>query len=302
MDEVVKPNQPESINNASPMLANQAEPLINLNEVNNQNNQDNLQPPMNNSNPTPVQNSQVYGQTPPKSHRTRNVLVTCGVLIILCCLIVCGVLIFAPSVITTAIAKASTGPDKSLTHIGTDEVSTVQTGLNTKLDNEQSQLSSTQTGQTISVKLSEKEFSYLLAKELNVSNNASQIGISADTGILKLEFPSSILLDSSSQNTDANTKKLLGSSYFSLYLGTASDKKSLIVNKFSTGNTLIDSIIPAKTKSDLQTQLNDSLKKDNNGLTIDTIDFQPQTIVITYLKSTSVTPPASVNPDPATQQ
>jgi hypothetical protein len=204
-------------------------------------------------------------------HGCLYVILGCGGLLLLCCCISVFVGFFAPNAALKFLAGANSGPDTTLTRIKTSELAQAQTDLDNSL------ASQTDTNaNTITIKISEKDVIVLFFGQLLGSNNIDKVGVKILPGQTKVQFELKALLDAANQQTSqsatgsvvpttsADQYAAFAGIYSTITLGVSPDGKGFTVTDISTGNTIIDGLIPAAYKQSIEEQLATEM---NNGFT-----------------------------------
>jgi len=186
-------------------------------------------------------------------------LVGC-VALLLCCICTIVFALIAPRVLVTTIIGGNRAPDPSLTRV-----------LSLS---EFKQLELTQAGDFLSgsqVVLKEKDTITMILTNFGINSaantateeNVKKIGVKFTPGNAVVEIDLGLVASMFKSSNTAEVQnfdpKIFDGINFSVTLGTSPDGKTLVINNFSTGNTILDSIIPAEFKANLMKSVQDKV-------------------------------------------
>lgn len=217
-----------------------------------------------------------------KSNTGKYIIFGCLALLILCCCVMCGLLLFAPSALGGALASATGGRDDSLTRIESADVAELEQSVETKEEDRDERVSQNADGD-YEVEFTEEEVLYIISDSLQLQD-PNELGLDLEDNYMKLEVGLKGLLESAAaEGEEVDTSNdLLNDLYFSAELSNSADGKTVVVDSISTGNSLIDSLLPADMKTEFENSLNEGFQEGSANVELKKIEFKKDKIVFTY--------------------
>jgi hypothetical protein len=232
--------------------------------------------------PTPVQ-ATVPNSAPPVQEKKggfgwgKCFLVGC-VVVFLCCVCTIVFALVAPNLLVKTVVGSNRAPDASLTRL-TSLTEFVQLEANQLDDGMESFITANETTGDAQILMKEKDIITLFLTGMGINSsqntataeNIQKIGVKLTPNKAVFEMDLGLLapLLASSPDMQNFDPKTFDGINFSITLSVASDNKTVVLDNFSTGNTFIDSIIPAELKASIldsvQTSIEESLSNSESS-------------------------------------
>jgi hypothetical protein len=217
----------------------------------------------------PAVSNVVYVEKKSGGNTGKCILIGCAVLLLCCCItVVIG--IFAPQALVGVIMGQNKGKDATLTRVTTTaEIQSLITAVNAK----EGTLTA---NNTVILTLDEKELLALIVDGMQIQQTPDKVGVKITPGDLKMDIELGTVIRLINASNTSGSQIDVGTAfdnvYGSLEFGTTADGKNLTIKKFSTGNSLIDSLIPADViksmEKGIQDQLAQSFSTGEGGISI----------------------------------
>jgi len=256
--------------------------------------------------PTPVQ-ATVPNVAPPVQEAKKGgfgwgkcCLAGCIVLV-LCCICTIVFALVAPNLLVKTIIGSNRAPDASLTRL-TSLTEFVQLEAVQLDGGMETFVTANEVTGDAQIVMKEKDIITLILTAMGVNSsqntataeNIQKIGVKLTPGKAVLEMDLGLLapLLTSSPDMQNFDPKAFDGINFSITLSVDTDNKTVVLDNFSTGNTFIDSLIPAEVKASLlesvQQSIEESLNSDpSSGVQITRIEFRQGELMIALKVDTS---------------
>ena len=228
-------------------------------------------------------------------------LVGCA-LLLLCCICTIVIAVVAPNMFLKSVMGGNRAPDATLTRI--TAISEFQQLEAKQTAGMETYMTSDDTNGTVTVLMKEKDIIAFVLSMLNsesttsmiTEQNVNKLGVKLTPGKAVIELDLSLIAPllegSDTQNFDP---KSLEGINISVTLSTSADNKMIVLDNFSTGNTFLDSIIPAELKASILESIQQGITESFTGGTnspavIDRIEFKQGELMVVLSENTTYLP------------
>lgn len=205
----------------------------------------------------------------------------CIAIILLTCCLFCGLLIVAPSALSGIAASTTKGKDENLVRVDDQQVEELKKSVDGKNKLRDQEIK--KDDKQVSITFTEEEFAYLLVDSLELQDNPNEVGVDLKPNYMKLEFGLKALLDKAQKDGDISSGVNLdwgNDLYISMEMSTIENGSKINIDKVSTGNSLLDALIPSDLTVDLENELNRALE--GEGVKLKKIEMEQDKVTFTY--------------------
>lgn len=222
------------------------------------------------------------------------------IVLVLCCICTVVFALVAPNLLVKTIIGGNRAPDASLTRLTSlTEFGKLEAIQLNGMDSFKTANDVTGDAQIV---MNEKEIEVLILSMMGVNTaqgtatneNIQKVGVKITPGKAFLEMDLGLLapLLASSPDMQNFDPKAFDGVNFSVTLSTSADNKSFVIDNFSTGNNIIDSLIPAQVKTSVLESVQKSIEDSLTGgqgseVKINKIEFRQGELMLGLKASTS---------------
>ena len=197
--------------------------------------------------------------------------------LLVCCFVCCVLFMVSPQIMLRFFNNSSAGSDSTLVRITSSEVPDLRDSVDTKNEVNSSDRVRQNVDGTYVVTFTEKEVLYIVADSVNLSNKPEALGIRIKNNFMKIEISAEELVaNAEAEGEDVGVNiGFVKDMFLSMEMSVDRTNPSRIkIDKVSTGNTLLDRIIPTTFNAELEDSLNEGLNQGGASSELVSIAFK----------------------------